>query len=62
MVINLAIGMLTPPFGLNIFVGTSVFKKSFSDLVPGLIPFIILSLAVLILFMVIPGLSLFLVK
>lgn len=62
MVINLAIGMLTPPFGLNIFVGTSVFKKSFSDLVPGLVPFIILSLIVLILFMLIPGLSLFLVK
>lgn len=62
MVINLAIGMLTPPFGLNIFVGTSVFKKSFSDLVPGLIPFILLSLAVLILFMMIPGLSLFLIK
>ncbi len=61
MVINLAIGMLTPPFGLNIFVGTSVFKKSFSELIPGLIPFIILSLIVLILFMLIPQLSLFLV-
>lgn len=61
MVINLAIGMLTPPFGLNIFVGTSVFKKSFGDLVPGLIPFIVLSLVVLLLFMLVPGLSLFLV-
>lgn len=61
MVINLAIGMLTPPFGLNIFVGTSVFKKSFSDLVPGLIPFIALSLVVLLIFMLVPGLSLFLV-
>lgn len=61
MVINLAIGMLTPPFGLNIFVGTSVFKKSFSELVPGLIPFIVLSLVVLLLFMLVPQLSLFLV-
>ncbi len=62
MVINLAIGMLSPPFGLNIFVGTSVFKKSFSEIVPGLFPFIALSVIVLLLFTLLPELSLFLSK
>ncbi len=58
IVINLAIGMLTPPFGLNLFVGTSVFKKSFSEIVPGVLPFIGISVIVLLFFMFIPALSL----
>lgn len=58
IVINLAIGMLTPPFGLNIFVGTSVFKKPYAEVVSGIIPFIIISIILLLLFTYIPGLSL----
>jgi len=58
IVINLAIGMLSPPFGLNIFVATQVFKKSFSEVIPGVVPFIILSLLVLLLFILCPPLSL----
>ena len=47
IVANLAIGMLTPPFGLNIFVSTAVFKTPYEKVVSGLIPFIMLSLVIL---------------
>jgi C4-dicarboxylate transporter, DctM subunit len=39
MTINLAIGMFTPPFGLNLFVSQSVFKRSTREIVAGLTPF-----------------------
>lgn len=37
--VNLAIGMFSPPFGLNIFVSCSIFKVSSSKIVSGLWPF-----------------------
>lgn len=49
MVVNLAIGMFTPPFGLNLFVSQGVFHKSMGEVVKSLGPFWIwyfLSLAV----------------
>ena len=57
IVVNLSIGMLTPPFGLNIFVGTSVFKKNYGEIVRGIMPFIAISLVLLVFFMLIPGMS-----
>jgi C4-dicarboxylate transporter DctM subunit len=39
MTVNLAIGMFTPPFGLNLFVSQGVFKKSMSEVVSSLKPF-----------------------
>ncbi len=60
IVLNLAIGMLTPPFGLNLFVGTNVFKKSFGDTVIGSLPFIVLTFCILILVTFIPDLAIFL--
>lgn len=60
IVANLSIGMLTPPFGLNIFVATSALKTPYEKIVPGLIPFIILSLVILLIITYIPAVSLFL--
>jgi C4-dicarboxylate transporter DctM subunit len=60
MVLNLAIGMLTPPFGLNIFVATSVFKIPYEKIVPGLIPFIIIGLVVLLIVTYVPDAALWL--
>ena len=48
VVMNLSIGTFTPPFGLNIFVGQAVFKVPLSSLYPGLIPFIVLSLVLVL--------------
>lgn len=57
IVINMAIGMISPPFGMNLFVGTNVFKRSFSDIAAGIIRFLAISLVVLLLFTFIPALS-----
>jgi C4-dicarboxylate transporter DctM subunit len=60
MVLNLAIGMLTPPFGLNIFVATGVFKIPYEKIVQGLMPFIAISLVALLIITYVPGTALWL--
>ena len=58
MVVNGAIGMYTPPFGLNLFVSTSISKISINDIIKGVLPFIALSIIALIIVTFIPQLSL----
>ena len=58
VVMNLTIGTFTPPFGLNIFVFQAMFKTPSAILYPGLLPFIILAVAALMLVTYIPALSL----
>lgn len=60
VVTNLAIGMSTPPFGLNLFVTTKVLGISFVDLVKAIMPFLILMLLTLAIVTLVPQLSLFL--
>ena len=55
---NLAIGMFHPPFGLNIFVAQSLFKFPLQVIYRGIVPFIFLYLAALVLITYIPWLSL----
>jgi len=62
MTVNLAIGMFTPPFGLNIFVAQALFKAPLSSIYPGLVPFIIINIVALGFVTYIPGLSLFLLE
>jgi C4-dicarboxylate transporter DctM subunit len=62
VVMNLSIGTFTPPFGLNIFVGQAVFKVPLSSLYPGLIPFILISIGVLMVVTYVPGLSLWILQ
>ena len=62
MTVNLAIGMFTPPFGLNIFVTQALFKAPLSSIYPGLIPFIIVNLVALMIITYIPELSMFLTR
>ena len=62
MTVNLAIGMFTPPFGLNIFVTQALFKAPLSSIYPGLVPFIIVNLVALVIITYIPELSLFLTR
>jgi C4-dicarboxylate transporter DctM subunit len=58
--VNLAIGMFSPPFGLNIFVSCSIFKVSSSRVVAGLGPFFIAYLIALAIITYVPELSLYL--
>lgn len=58
--VNLAIGMFSPPFGLNIFVSSSIFKKSSTVIIKGLRPFFFLYLIALAIITYVPALSLYL--
>ena len=58
MTVNLAIGMFSPPFGLNIFVSCSIFKVSSSRVVAGLVPFFFIYLVALMIITYVPELSL----
>lgn len=60
MTVNLELGMITPPVGLNLFVVSSMAKESLEEVVRGVLPFIVLMIAVLILFVVWPDISLYL--
>ena len=57
---QLAVGMFSPPFGLNIFVSCSIFKVPSSRVVSGLVPFFVAYLIGLVIITYIPRLSLFL--
>ncbi|RIY42395.1 TRAP transporter large permease [Neopusillimonas maritima] len=58
MTVNLAIGMFTPPFGLNLFVSTSIFNVSVGKVVRGVIPFILVYLVSLLVISYVPDISL----
>lgn len=56
-IVNLEIGYLTPPMGLNLFVSTSLFKKSFGQVVRSVIPFTGVMLIGLIIVTYVPTVS-----
>ncbi len=60
MTVNLAIGMFSPPFGLNLFVSQAVFKVEMPVLVRSIIPYGILYLFCLAVITYVPFLSLWL--
>ncbi|NLY79039.1 MAG: TRAP transporter large permease subunit, partial [Lysinibacillus sp.] len=60
MVINLELGMITPPVGLNLFVVAGVAKEKLGTVVRGVIPFIVLMIAFLIVTILVPQMSLWL--
>jgi C4-dicarboxylate transporter, DctM subunit len=62
MTVNLAIGMFTPPFGLNIFVAQSVLKVPTSEIYRGVLPFVGVQAVALAIITLLPGLSLWLVQ
>jgi C4-dicarboxylate transporter DctM subunit len=62
LVMNLSIGTFTPPFGINIFVGQVVFKAPLSSIYPGVVPFIAVAIAALMVVTYVPGLSLWILR
>lgn len=60
MISNLAIGMFTPPFGMNIFVTSSITKADMIEMLPGIARFFVVDLIALLLITYIPQISLFL--
>lgn len=55
IVFNLSIGMITPPFGLNIFIAQGTFKYPYLKILPGLFPFIAIVLVILLVITYIPS-------
>lgn len=62
MVVNGAIGMFTPPFGLNLFVATGVAKEPVSKIMSGIVPFVVLSLITMGIVTYVPQVTMFLVN
>jgi tripartite ATP-independent transporter DctM subunit len=57
MVVNLALGMITPPFGVNLFAACTVAKISLDRIIPHLIPFVLVVIACLALITYFPIIS-----
>jgi C4-dicarboxylate transporter, DctM subunit len=62
MLVNLEIGYLTPPMGLNLIVAAVAFKASFAECCKAVLPFIAILLVGLAVVVLWPGLSLALVR
>jgi C4-dicarboxylate transporter DctM subunit len=60
MVVNLEIGMVTPPIGLNLFVTAGITKMSIGQVVRAASPWLILLLAFLVVITYVPAISLWL--
>lgn len=60
MVTNLAIGFITPPLGINLFVASRISNSSMETILKGIIPFIFIMLFDLMLITFIPDLVMFL--
>lgn len=62
MVINMELGMITPPVGLNLFVVSGIAKAKVEEVVAGVVPFFFLFVFVLAVIMIFPQISLWLVQ
>ena len=62
MIVNLEIGYLTPPLGLNLFVAMTAFRQDFLTVARAALPFIALLLVGLAVVSLWPALSLFAIR
>ncbi|KIL45139.1 TRAP transporter large permease [Jeotgalibacillus soli] len=60
MVVNMEIGMITPPVGLNLFVVSGISEEKVEKVIRGVVPFFAIFIIVLILIIIFPQISLFL--
>jgi C4-dicarboxylate transporter DctM subunit len=57
MAVNLSIGMYTPPFGLNLFASQAVFKTPLGTIYRGVLPFLLINFATLLIITYVPSIS-----
>lgn len=62
MIVNLEIGYLTPPIGINLFVASGVFKEPLTEVIKSIVPFLLVMLIGLALITAVPEISLFFQK
>ena len=58
MAVNLAVGLCTPPYGCNLFVGSAVAKIKMESMFKWIVPFLIVAIALIMLLTYVPALSL----
>ena len=58
MIVNLAIGFITPPLGVNLFVGAGISGLSLEQLSKAIVPFFFAMVFTLLIIIVIPQISL----
>jgi TRAP-type C4-dicarboxylate transport system permease large subunit len=56
-IINLEVGFLTPPVGMNLFLASYRFEKPFMQICRSVLPFLLIQFAVVLLVTYIPPLS-----
>jgi C4-dicarboxylate transporter DctM subunit len=57
MAVNLSIGMYTPPFGLNLFASQAVFQVPLGMIYRGVLPFLLINFATLLVITYVPAIS-----
>jgi C4-dicarboxylate transporter DctM subunit len=57
MTVNLSIGMYTPPFGLNLFASQAVFQTPLGNIYRGVLPFLAINFATLMVITYVPAIS-----
>ena len=57
MAVNLSIGMYTPPFGLNLFASQAVFQTPLANIYRGVLPFLAINFAALMVITYVPAIS-----
>jgi C4-dicarboxylate transporter DctM subunit len=62
MAVNLSIGMYTPPFGLNLFASQAVFQTPLGNIYRGVLPFLAINFATLLLITYVPAISMVLLQ
>jgi C4-dicarboxylate transporter DctM subunit len=60
--VNSDMGNITPPFGLNLFVASGAFRKSYMEVVRAVVPWILIAITSLMIITYIPEISLWLPK
>ncbi len=61
-IMNLSIGFLTPPVGMDLFISSYTFKKPVGQVIRGVLPFLIVQLVVLLLITYVPAFTTCLIK
>lgn len=61
-IMNLSIGFLTPPVGMDLFISSYTFNKPVGKVIKGVMPFLIVQLVVLLLITYVPAITTCLIK
>lgn len=59
MTVNMELAMITPPVGLNLFVVSAMAKDTLGNVVRGVLPFIVLMILMMVVFVIWPDISLY---